>query len=163
MKNKMKKTALLFTLTACISSAAPLTRTALAAEKEPIVYEYAFDEDSQAELYQARFNLLHQLISSLSIDNRVAYIYAESDSYEKVTHDLTVNLQESKNGSTWKTIKTYTASKDSTTSCIIDKEYDVTMGYYYRLEITVVLDDGEQTEEFTKTTKVKECYDLLSE
>lgn len=46
----------------------------------------------------ARFALLKQLGHVLMIENRIAYIYAESKSYKKLGHQLTVRLQELDNG-----------------------------------------------------------------
>ncbi|MCJ7855405.1 hypothetical protein MUJ63_03730 [Lachnospiraceae bacterium NSJ-143] len=84
-----------------------MTSTALAAQKTEYDMEY-FSDGVDTELYvdgelvtaaDPRYSLLKDLGVGLTIDSGIAYVYAESTTYEKMSHELSTTIYESKDKS----------------------------------------------------------------
>ena len=105
---------------------------------------------------EARYSLIYKFGIGLTIEGNTAYVYAECKTYDDADISITAELQMLDNS--WKTIKTFKASENSTNFCSIDKSYTVLSGYDYRVKVTVSASDGAQTETDSKYGAVKTCY-----
>lgn len=130
------------------------------------VVEYYYPEELEEELYssgQQRNTLIKQMASGLTIENRTAYIYGECEAYEPADVWVTVTLQRSKDGGSWKDLKTFSESASNKKSVYVDDSYLVTRDYEYRLKIVGKVDDGSTSETITKYSSSKTCYTDLNE
>lgn len=106
----------------------------------------------------ARYILIKQIGIGLTIENRVAYIYAECTTYENSDITVVAELQMYDNG--WDTIKTFKNIEDNSKISNIDTSYAVARGYDYRVKVTASVKQGSLSDSTTKYGKIQECYDL---
>lgn len=104
-----------------------------------------------------RFTLIKQIGVGLVVENRIAYINTECKTYETADISMKAELQREEKG-TWKTIKTFSNSERNVTRCSIDKSYAVTKDYNYRVKTIAIVNNGNNTEEITRYSSVRECY-----
>ena len=103
-----------------------------------------------------RYALINKMGIGLTIEDRIAYIYAECKTYEYADISMTVELQ--RFDGYWKTIKTYDAADTDSKICSVDKSYAVTRNYDYRVKLSVSVTVDSDTEEDTKYGTVQTCY-----
>ncbi len=131
------------------------------------IQEFYVDENGNVDLIEKttevnpRFKLGKDLIAGVDIRDSVANVYAESNSYENMRHELTATIYESRDKKSWTSKKPYSEVEENNTTCIVDRDYITTRGRYYRVEAEVVWTKGSQKETASVTSSTQESYSLL--
>ena len=96
----------------------------------------AYNIGADAELISPRYEVISNVYISLDISSSgKASCYADVNTSPAYSCDLTVELQE-KSGSSWTTIKTWTATDDGTGYTYVDGTWYVLPGAY-QLKVTI--------------------------
>lgn len=106
---------------------------------EPDFGATALVSDSEITPYYVAINSIFMDISN---SGNTVYAWADCNFLSGYTAKMTVNLQKSSNGSSWQKTLGFGTVSGSKGSVSVDDSATVSSGYYYRIQATITVYDG---------------------